>query len=225
MKKLAGYLVFLLLIQGELFAQQKLAIDSTKYRIHLPDYWGSGNKIWRILTDKLPTVCEELKDKELCGDDCIPWLHIEFVISDFSVIDYLPSLVSATYSYERSKPSENWDIHTMYSFGCSLLLMDNNDKIITRFIIVDTAETWRVINRVRLASYAPTASPATYRRYTATRVGVVTDPTTFVNTTQQFVPSAQEGETPYAYINNNKEKLAPVMRDLFRVVDQKINSW
>jgi hypothetical protein len=225
MKKLASYLIILFITSCELFAQKKISIDSTKYRIHLPDYWGSGNKVWRILTDKLPTVCDDLRDKELCGDDCNPWLHVEFVISDFAILDYIPNMVSANYSYDRSKPSENWDIQTLYSFSCSLLLMDNHDKIITRFIIIDTTQVWRLISRVKLASYAPAAAPVTYRKYSSTRIGVVTDPTTFVNTSQQYVPSAQEGETPFSYISNNKEKLMPELRDLFRIIDQKINSW
>lgn len=223
MNKVLLCLIFFILPAEFLPAQDLSSVDSTKYRINLPDFWKPGNKIWRILTDKLPIVCEELKDKEICGDDCNPWLRIEFEMSQPVIFDHLPNHISANYTHtQRVSPYDIWDIQTCYGFECSLLLMDNNDKILTRFILVDTNEVWKISNRVKLLSYAPAPIPATYTRRVSNRNGNVIDPNVSM---QQFVPGAQEGETPFAYINRNQEKLLPSLKDLFAIIDKKINSW
>ncbi len=224
MKKTVYFLVVFLLL-GQLAPGQHLAsVDSMKYRINLPDYWRPGNKIWRILSDKLPAVCDELKDKELCGDDCNAWLSVEFEMSAPLIYDYLPAHLYANYANDqRSKPSDLWDIQTIYGFECSMYLMDQTGTVITRFIIVDTNEVWRISNKIKLASFSPAPLPATYIRRTPSRVnnGMIPEPVI-----QQVTPgNGQEGETPFAYINRNKEKLAPTLRDMFLVIDRKINSW
>ena len=204
-------------------AQHLASVDSNKYRINLPDYWKPGQRIWRILSDKLPVVCEEIRDKELCGDDCNPWLRIEFEMSDPFILDYLPNHISSNYANNQlSRPSELWDIQTTYVFEASLLLMDNNGRIITRFILVDTNEIWRQSNRITLASYAPAPPSVSYiRRTTPNRSGIIPDPGN-----QQMIPvTGQEGMTPFSYINKNRDKLAPTLKDLLGVIDTKIASW
>ncbi|HEY6064248.1 MAG TPA: hypothetical protein VIV35_11600, partial [Chitinophagaceae bacterium] len=47
--------------------QRLPTVDSNKYRIDLPEYWKPGNRVWKILTDKLPLICDEIKNRELCG--------------------------------------------------------------------------------------------------------------------------------------------------------------
>ncbi len=204
-------------------AQHLASIDSNKYRINLPDYWKPGQRIWRILSDKLPVVCEDIRDKELCGDDCNPWLRIEFEMSDPVILDYLPNHISSNYANTQlSRPSDLWDIQTTYVFEASLLLMDNNGKIITRFIVVDTNEVWKHSNRITLASYAPAPPPVSYiRRTTPNRYGITPDPGY-----QQLIPiTGQEGITPFSYINKNRDKLTPSLKDMLAVIDSKIASW
>lgn len=204
-------------------AQHLASIDSNKYRINLPDYWKPGQRIWRILSDKLPVVCDEIRDKELCGDDCNPWLRIEFEISAPVILDYFPNHISSSYTNTQlSRPSDLWDIQTTYTFEASFLLMDNNDRIITRFILVDSNEVWKHSNRVTLASYAPAPPPAAYlRRTSPNRSGIIPDPGY-----QQLIPiTGQEGITPFSYINKNREKLAPSLKDMLTVIDTKIASW
>jgi hypothetical protein len=67
---------------AEVTGQRLSTPDSNKYRIDLPSYWKPGNKVWKILIDKLPLVCAEIKDKEICGDDCNPAYSFEFEMSD-----------------------------------------------------------------------------------------------------------------------------------------------
>lgn len=204
-------------------AQHLASVDSNKYRINLPDYWKPGQRIWRILSDKLPTVCDDIRDKELCGDDCNPWLRIEFEMSAPLILNYLPNHISSSYTNNQfSRPSDLWDIQTTYAFEASFLLMDNNGRIITRFILVDSNEVWKHSNRITLASYAPTPPPASYlRRTSPNRFGIIADPGY-----QQLIPiTGQEGITPFSYINQNREKLAPSLKDMLAVIDTKINSW
>lgn len=223
MKAALLFLTVSLFSLTEIEAQHLASVDSNKYRINLPDYWKPGQRIWRILSDKLPEVCEDIRDKELCGDDCNPWLRIEFEMSAPIILDYLPNHISSNYANNQlSRPSDIWDIQTTYVFEASLLLMDNNNKIITRFILVDTDEVWRHSNRITLPSYAPTPPPIyNIRRTTPNRSGTISDPIY-----QQLAPaSGQEGITPFSYINKNKEKLAPSLKDLLAVIDTKIASW
>ncbi|MBC7873453.1 MAG: hypothetical protein H7Y01_05635 [Ferruginibacter sp.] len=187
------------------FGQNLSSLDTNKYRINLPDYWGRGNKIWQVLLDKLPLVCEELKDKELCGDDCNPKYFIEFEMSAPVIYDYSSRhILSDNTNNFYKRPSGTWDITTLYGFECSLLLLDNNNKLLTRLIVVDTDETWTFSNRITLPSYSP--PPPLYPA-------------------MRWVSTGQEGQSVYSYINKNKEKLAPAFKDMFAVVDKKIGSW
>jgi hypothetical protein len=224
MKKLVFYCAISVCVLADATGQRILTVDTNKYRIDLPEYWKPGNPVWRKLTDKLPLVCNEIKDKELCGDDCKPKFIIEFEMSEPFIFDYFPNHISSSYTNNQfGKPSETWEIQTLYGFECSLLLRDEKGALITRFILVDTNEVWKVSNRVTLASYSPPPVTANLiRRIRTSRYGNV-DPSPPI---QPMIPEiGQEGETPYAYINRNREKLIPTYRDMFAVVDFKINSW
>jgi hypothetical protein len=219
------FFVFLFSCLAEVPAQRLLSTDTTKYRINIPEYWKPGNRVWKILTDKLPLVCKELKDKELCGDNCNPGYTIEFEMSDPVIFEYFPNHISSVYTNNQfGKPSETWEIKTLYGFECSLLLRNEKGVLITRFILVDTNEVWNISNRVTLASYAPTPVPVNFNRRIRYGKNVSTDPNPY--TYQSIMPEiGQEGETPYSYINRNREKLIPTHRDMFSVVDARINSW
>jgi hypothetical protein len=207
----------------ETTGQRLLNVDTNKYRIDLPEYWKPGNRVWKILTDKLPLVCNEIKDKELCGDHCNPLYTLEFEMSDPVIFDYLPNHISSTYTNNQFvKPSDTWEIQTLYGFECSLLLRNEKGILITRFILVDTNEVWRIANRVILASYSPPPIPPNARRVRYNRNSVLDAEPSYLPIIPQ---AAQEGETPYSYINKNREKLTPSYRDMIAVVDRKINSW
>jgi len=225
MKNLVFSFVLSVCFLADATGQRMLKVDSNKYRIDLPEYWKPGNRVWKILTDKLPLVCNEIKDKELCGDDCNPEYTLEFEMSDPVIFEYFPNHISSSYTNNQfSKPSETWEIQTLYGFECSLLLRNEKGVLITRFILVDTNEVWKVSNRVTLASFSPPPIQVNYlRRNRTNRYGAV-DP--IPPTNQPIIPDiGQEGETPYSFINRNREKLTPTYRDMFVVVDMKINSW
>ena len=118
MKKFASCYFFLFLISIISSGQSLSEIDSSKYKINLPDYWKPGNKIWRILNDKLPQVCEELKNKELCGDNCNPAYRIEFEMSEPIINDYYSNHISS------GTTSQTWEFVTVYRFTSSLLLVN-----------------------------------------------------------------------------------------------------
>jgi hypothetical protein len=215
MKNIIPMLIFSFFISIVSSAQKLSDVDTGKYSIHLPDYWKRGNKIWQILNDKLPLVCEELKDKELCGDNCNPKYSIEFEMSEPVVFDYYPSHVFS------DKETETWDIITWYGFTASLLLLNEKNELLTKFILVDTNEVWKVSNRVKLASYRPSPPMKIYKldpKYTA--MNYLVD--------NQYIPKGSvgiSGETPYSYINNNKGSLYPTQRGMLSIIDEKIKSW
>src|SRR6185436_3318183 len=162
---------------------------------------------WKILTDKLPLVCNEIRDKELCGDHCNPFYTVEFEMSGPVIFDYLPNHISSTYTNNQFvKPSETWEIQTLYGFECSLLLRNEKGVLITRFILVDTNEVWRIAKRVILASYAPPPVPVNNARKRMSNRNAVDAEPAYLPIIPQ---AAQEGETPYSYINRNREKLTP----------------
>ena len=224
MKNLLFCIFLFVCCVNETTGQRLPNVDTNKYRIELPEYWKPGNRVWKILTDKLPLVCNELKDKELCGDHCNPLYTLEFEMSDPVIFEYFPNHISSIYTNNQFvKPSETWEIQTLYGFECSLLLRNEKGVLITRFILVDTNEVWRVSNRVTLASYSPPPIQATIARRTRNSRNGNVDAEQNIPV---YIPQmSQEGETPYFYINRNREKLAPTYRDVITVVDRKINSW
>ena len=227
MKNLILYIALVVFCSPKIEGQRLTTLDTNKYRINLPGYWKPGNQIWRILSDKLPLVCGELKDKDICGDDCNPKYIIEFEMSEPVIMGYYPNHISSDFiNNQYSKPSEVWEIQTYYGFECSLYLRNEKGDYITRFILIDTNEVWKISNRVKLASYAPPPRPLTSmnnRRTTSNRSGAI-DMGNY-NYIQSIPATGQEGQTPYSYIQTNKSKLAPSYRDLLAIVDMKINSW
>ncbi len=83
---LTAFFVALTLSAGA--QNKKLPLNENKYRIDLPDYWGHRNKVWQILTEKLPLVCDELKNKQICGDNCRPKYTVGFYITEPEVVGY-----------------------------------------------------------------------------------------------------------------------------------------
>ncbi len=189
--------------------------DDNKYSINLPSYWKKNSKAVRILGDKLPEICEELKDKELCGDDCNPGYTIEFYLTvpealgqyiSKSASDadrginpvtgkvYITSaqLISPANAIPaRVQPANynginGWEITTDYSFQCFLLLRDKEEKIISRLVLVDTNEVWST-------------------KHTVTREN-----------------GAFSEQNPLIYIDKNKEKMMPTFYQLLAIADNKI---
>ena len=206
MKNFILNFIFVLFICLSSAGQRLSDIDTGKYTINLPQYWKPGNKVWQILTDKLPTVCDELNDKELCGDNCKPKYTVEFEMSEPVILDYYTNHISS------GAISQSWQFVTLYSFSASLLLFNEKDSLLTRFILVDTNEIWTVKHQAELASYLPAPPQKIY----------VQGPQIFAPMTSAL---GRAGQSPFAYINSNKEKLAPTQRDMFGVVDEKIRSW
>ncbi len=216
MKKLLLPAASFLLLSVYLSAQTKsLPVKENKYRINLPDYWGKGKKAWQVLSDKLPLICDELKDKELCGDDCNPKYTVELYITEpenleyytrdippspytntrylannnlnkpgYSIYDYLYNPANSYYATNGGK----WKVTTSYSFRCYLLLVDNDQNILSRMILVDTNETWSV--------------------------------TRALSTLQDGVDLSTK--TPDAIIEGNKDKINPTLKELYAIIDEKI---
>jgi hypothetical protein len=219
-------IIFVVSCLSKTEGQARSSPDTNKYRINLPGYWKPGNRVWKILTDKLPLVCEQLKDKELCGDDCRPGYTIELELSDPVIFNYYPNYIPSVYASSRfANPSEVWEIQTSYGFESSLLLKNENGVLIKRLILVDSNEVWKVSKKITLTHYAPQPPAVIYlRRTTSSRTSVLADNTNPYN--QQIVPTGgQEGETPYSYIYTNQKKLVPSYRDMLLVVDLKLSSW
>ena len=196
-------------------AQKLSNVDTGKYSIRLPDYWKRGDKIWQILNDKLPLVCEELKDKELCGDNCNPKYSIEFEMSEPVVFDYYPSHISS------DKTTETWEIATLYGFTSSLLLLNEKNELLTKFVLVDTNEVWKVKHRAKLASFTPPPPVKIYMLNPPYQA----QGNAMNEYNQMRSQSVSAGQTPYSYINKNKGSLSPTQRDMLSIIDEKIKSW
>ena len=215
MKNNSTLTFFLLFFSICISAQPKAIVDTNKYRINLPDYWKPGNKVWKILDEKLPLVSAELKDKQLCGDNCKPKYTIEFEMSEPVVTDYLTNSISSTAT------TQTWEFVTLYYFSSSLLLFDEIDKLLTRFILVDENETWRVVNKSTLATFTPRSQQKIY----ALSGPLLTLSNAINRGSNAREQAGQPGTSPYQYINNNKDKLHPTRAHMLAVIDEKIRSW
>lgn len=196
---------------------QPVRFKENKYKINLPDYWKHGSKVWKKLTERLPQVCEELVDKDLCGDDCNPRYTVEFYMSPPVVEDYNSYIISPNPA--GNPPTDTWEFVTYYHFECYLLLYDNKtEKLLTKVIVVDSSELWTVKNRVTLQNNA-TTPPAAYSPRNLP-INTQGPPVAFYN---PGTPNwgAQRVQTPFSYINKNAEKLAPQEKDQLFIVDNK----
>jgi hypothetical protein len=214
MKRILLFLSILCFVNATTDAQTLAAVDTGKYRINLPDYWKPGNKVWRVLTDKLPLVCEELADKELCGDRCNPRYSIEFEMSEPEIVDYYSHRISS------DRRTDTWEIVTLYRFSSSLYLFDENDKPLTRLILVGKDEIWRVSQKISLASFKPSSPMQIY----VAPVGGQPMSSDQLRM-QQIAGAAVPGQSPHHYINNNKDKLSPTRQNMLGIIDEKIRSW
>lgn len=199
-------------------AQTLADVDTNKYTIRLPGYWKPGNRIWKILTEKLPLVCEEIRDKELCGDNCNPRYTIELEIFEPLATNYDYYCTNLT----STGPVRNWVFLTYYNFQSSFLLLNEKRELITRFILVDTSETWmaRKNESFRLqpeVTYRASRFAAGYSTYSLIRAQNPVAP----------IPQIRYRDTinPAAYINQNRHALLPSDLELFAIIDKKIRSW
>ncbi len=209
MKFIISCLLISVLIPEHSFCQTLSAIDTNKYSIHLPDYWKPGNKVWQILNDKLPLVCDELKDKELCGDNCNPKYSIEFEMSEPVILGSYPSHILT------ANGKESWNIKTTYGFSASLLLLNENNELLIKFILVDFNELWTKTRRIEVQSSTP-AQPIQPIKVIALNS---------VNLSQ--VPQINPGNNGYSqYRSNNMNNYSspPTRIDMLGIVDEKIKS-
>lgn len=218
MKNCTFYLLSFFLFHPALFYSQSLSsTDTGKYRINLPAHFKPGNKAWRILDEKLPLVCDELKGKELCGDDCNPRYSVDFSMSPPVILDY----------YAQRATGTSYDIITLYTFECSLLLKNKAGETITRIILVDTNEVFKISSKASIAEFlVPPPPDKIFLHKNASgqpEVVVAANPNN-PPATSVFRSDGSYGgiETPYSYINKNKEKLAPKEKDQLAVIDQRI---
>lgn len=212
MRKLYLLILIVIIISAGASAQRRASRpDETKYRINLPDYWGKYHKVRTTLIDKLPEICEELKGKDVCGDNCNPAWSVDFYITDAVVFDYTvmekftPVMSTNTQLNARQElnriqspiafPNYNnrfisntnqrtWKITTNYGFQCFLLLRDDTGKIITKLVLTDINEIWSKEHNITVYNVTTT--------------------------------------TPQSYIESSHNKLAPFPKDLMEIAEQKI---
>ena len=193
-------------------AQKTRSIDTTKYRINLPEYWKPGNKVWRILNNNLPKVCLELANKDLCGDNCQAGYTVDFEVTEPIILDYYSNKISGN----------RHEIITLYTFQSNLFVRNKDGVITSHIILADTNEVFRLKNTAYINDVISPPTPPKFR-LTKNQAG---QPEMIM--LDQRDPSLGSrltgGESPYNYINKNKDKLGPTLTDLYRVIDQKIRS-
>ena len=206
-----NFTLFLLFIFATQFCSAQS--DTNKYRLNLPGYWKPGNKAWRILDDKLPLVCDELKNKDLCGDNCNAMYVVDFDVTEPEILDY----------YAEKRGGSMYHIITLYYFQSNLYVRNRKGEIVTRIILVDTNEVHKKITHLYYDDYYVTPTPL--KTYIVRRPGQT--PRLVVANEERFAPTnytqgGRNSESPYSYINKNKEKLKAGEREMYSVIDKKI---
>ena len=99
--------------------------------------------------------------------------------------------------------------------------MDNSGKILTRMVLTDTNEVFRITHREKLNEYVP--SPPRFLSLKRNPTGMSeSDILRQVNNSANYQRPTTYETTPYSYIRNNKRKLQPTENDLLEVINQKI---
>lgn len=212
MKKTGLVLALFLWTCSSTFSQQAKKVNPSKYRINLPNYWKPGSKAVQVLADRLPEVCEELKDKELCGDDCRAKYTLEFYMSEPKVFEYRANLVSV--GTEKS----TYNFVTSYSFESALLLFDESDKLLKRINLVNADEVFTITHRAELNNYVPSMNNRQSMNTQAPGTVAIPNlyPANYWNT------RTIRGQTPYSYIEEHVDKLYPTRNGMLSVVDDHI---
>jgi hypothetical protein len=187
--------------------------DTTKYRINLPDYWKPGNKVWSILIDKLPEVCDELKNKDLCGDHCNAMYTVDFQMSEPLILERYAQRISGS-AYE---------FITLYTFESSLLLKNRKDSLLTRIVLADTNEVFSVKQK---GIYDEHIAPPPPQRFSLVKVS--TAQAVLVNSVNGIAPvttgKGGSAESLEEYIYRNREKFSPAQKDMLEVIDRKLKA-
>jgi hypothetical protein len=175
------------------------------------------------LNDKLPLVCEELKDKQLCGDDCNPKYIVAFEMTRPVINDSYFAKVKTPGEREswKSLPGRN------YNFQASLLLQDNNGIVLTRFIIVDTNEVWMLYTKNAGKLQAKIISQDIAQPATAS-ASSSSQPFAFNSGDNRRDPLpiySQRDYIIYEPADDADIKEVPTLTDLFIIFDRKIKAW
>ena len=141
-------------------AQKTRSIDTTKYRINLPEYWKPGNKVWRILNNNLPKVCLELANKDLCGDNCQAGYTVDFEVTEPIILDYYSNKISGN----------RHEIITLYTFQSNLFVRNKDGVITSHIILADTNEVFRLKNTAYINDVISPPTPPKFRLTKTRRV-------------------------------------------------------
>jgi len=210
MKKIYIAVFILFAVTFNIYSQKTLPVNENKYKLELYNVWGKSHPVAKKLLERLPDLCPELKDKEICGDDCNPAYTVEFYMSDPSVYEYrlqrvfappntntrnlvqyplarLMSPEQQANSAANLQANDKWSVYSNYGFQSFLLLRDRNNQIITKLVLVDTNEVWESLRSTSI--YTGGTS-----RYT----------------------------TPFGYIDNNPDLLYPTREEMVGIAERKI---
>jgi hypothetical protein len=215
--------VFLLLGTGlTISAQKSLPVDSNRYSIELPAYWKTGNKVWRILNDKLPLICPEVKNKDLCGEQCNPALKFTLHTSPVSVIDYNyhPSSVVST----SNTQGDNYEFVTHYKFKSWLELRNAKGELLVQLILVDENEDWTCSHMAIMPSSIQQASsmPKLVRQRSGNTTVLVFDDRALNSGT--IATPVSDQTNPDSYIQKHRKDLMPTERAIFDIIDGKFRA-
>jgi len=161
-------------------------------------------------------ICEEIKDKELCGDDCNPRYTIELEV-------YEPLATNYDYyctNLASNSPFRDWVFLTYYNFQSSFLLLNEKRELITRFILVDTTETWMVRKKESFQlqpEITYSASRVILSTYTLNRAQNPMSPRLLVR--------YRDTINPAEYVDKNRQTLLPSDAELFAIIEKKIRAW
>lgn len=211
MRKIYPFIFILLVVTITAQSQKSLKVSENKFKLELYKVWGKSHAVSKKLLEKLPEICPELKDFEICGDDCNPEYTVEFFMSDPTVFEYrlqrtagFPNtntrnlvqypIARLNFPEQQISPnnvlqpsSEKWTIVSSYFFQSFLLLRNRNNEIITKLVLVDTNEVWQTL-----------------------RSSVIN-----VN------PNSRKN-TPFSNIDDNPEMLIPPREEMVGIVERKI---
>ena len=212
-KYMKRILLFFLLIGVTGFAgmsQKTARINPDKYRINFPPFWKPRPKAMRTLIDRLPGVCEELKDKDICGDDCRPKYTLEFYMSEPVIADFRANPIASGYQ------TRSYNIVTSYAFECALVLFDENDRLIKRVNLVNLDQTWTVTHRAELQN-----GTSTFQNRQVTGISNPVQPGVAIvyNLPGMYAPAGRPAQTPYSYIREHEAELYPTRADMLNVVE------
>jgi hypothetical protein len=204
-------------------------VDTNKYKVMLPSFWKKDKGLLKLFDTTLYKTWYELQNKRICTKSCDPFFLVILVISKPEYLDPYVSFnerpeIDQVSDYKGTGNNAHFII-IPYKFSAKLVLKNQEGKILSEKIIVDTTEVFKKFQYERVTSKSTKYPVSIDPPYTGSDPGKREE--SRVAREKQMKESAQTNSftnekifDPVEYKKNHRYDHDPVL--LYTIIDKRI---